>query len=171
MRILRAWLAGAGVTSGPIFRSVAKGSRVAEGLSTAAVATLFKAMATAAGVMADEASRIQATLAASAPRRTWRGMVWSCRLSCRRVAGKRPPWWHATQAALMREDRGRQSWLSCKIASNQTHIWQRSFDRVLHRAWPGHSDYNTGLLFAAFCAARRRRRSFGRSQRSYTLII
>jgi hypothetical protein len=46
------------VTSGPLFRGIAKGDRVAERLSTAAVSALFKAMATAAGAAADEAGRI-----------------------------------------------------------------------------------------------------------------
>ena len=58
MRHLRAWLAGAEVMSGSIFRGVAKGGRVAEGLSTAAVAELFKKMAMAAGATLDEAGRI-----------------------------------------------------------------------------------------------------------------
>lgn len=58
MRHLRAWLAGAEIASGPIFRGVAKGDRVAEGLSTAAVSELFKVMATAAGVTVEEAGRI-----------------------------------------------------------------------------------------------------------------
>ena len=58
MRHLRAWLAGSAVTSGPIFRGVAKGGRVAEALSSAAVAAIFKAMATAAGVSVEEAARI-----------------------------------------------------------------------------------------------------------------
>ena len=58
LRHLRAWLAGAGVTSGPIFRGVAKGGRVAGALSAAAVAEIFKAMATAAGVSVADAARI-----------------------------------------------------------------------------------------------------------------
>jgi integrase len=58
LRHLRAWLAGAAITEGPIFRGVAKGGRVAAALSASAVAALFKAMATAAGVSAEEAARI-----------------------------------------------------------------------------------------------------------------
>ena len=58
MRTLRAWLMAAELTSGPIFRAVAKGGRVAERLSTAAVSEVFKAMATTAGATIDEAARI-----------------------------------------------------------------------------------------------------------------
>ena len=58
MRYLRAWLAGAAITEGPIFRGVAKGGRVAGALSSAAVAEIFKAMATAAGVSIEDAARI-----------------------------------------------------------------------------------------------------------------
>ena len=58
VRHLRAWLVAAQLTSGPIFRAVAKGGRVAEALSMAAVSVTFKAMAVAAGASAEEAARI-----------------------------------------------------------------------------------------------------------------
>lgn len=58
VRILDAWLKGAELTAGPIFRAVAKGARVRDGLSAAAVAELFKAMARTAGLSDSEVSRI-----------------------------------------------------------------------------------------------------------------
>ena len=58
LRTLRAWLVGAALTAGPMFRAVAKGGRVTAALSPASVAALFKAMAAAAGVPVEEAARI-----------------------------------------------------------------------------------------------------------------
>ena len=64
MRHLRAWIDAAGIEGGPLFRSVLKGSRVSKGgraaggLDAGDVARIFKAMASKAGLTAEEAARI-----------------------------------------------------------------------------------------------------------------
>ena len=49
MRALRDWLEAAGITSGPVFRSVTRHGAVGDSLSTAAVAQVVKAHAKRAG--------------------------------------------------------------------------------------------------------------------------
>lgn len=57
MRHLTAWIEAAGIEAGPLFRSVLKGSRVADALGEGDVARIYKAMALAAGLtVADTAS-------------------------------------------------------------------------------------------------------------------
>jgi len=58
MVLLRDWTAAAGVTEGPLFRSVRKGGRVGDALDPGDVARLFKVMVRAAGLSAEQASRI-----------------------------------------------------------------------------------------------------------------
>ena len=58
MRHLNAWLSAARIESGPLFRSVPKGSRVGEALGEGDVARVFKAMAKAAGLPAEDVVRI-----------------------------------------------------------------------------------------------------------------
>lgn len=58
VRVLRAWTDAAGITEGPLFRSVGKTGRVGGTLDRGDVARVFKAMARAAGVPVEEAARI-----------------------------------------------------------------------------------------------------------------
>lgn len=58
MRHVKAWIVAAGIESGPLFRSVLKGGRVAGALGPGDVALIFKRMATAAGLTAEETARI-----------------------------------------------------------------------------------------------------------------
>jgi site-specific recombinase XerD len=58
MHHLRAWLDGAGIESGPVFRAVRKGGRIGKALEAGDVARIFKALAIRAGVPIAEASRI-----------------------------------------------------------------------------------------------------------------
>jgi integrase len=58
MRHLRAWLEAAGVEAGPLFRSVRKGGRVGEALGEGEVARVFKSMARAAGLSAEDVARV-----------------------------------------------------------------------------------------------------------------
>ncbi len=51
--LVKAWTAGAGVTAGPLFRSVGTGGRVGECLSDKAIALTFKRMADVAGLEID----------------------------------------------------------------------------------------------------------------------
>ena len=50
VRLVRAWVARAGLSDGPLFRSVAKGDRVGERLHPCQVPRILKAMARAAGL-------------------------------------------------------------------------------------------------------------------------
>jgi integrase len=58
MRDVTAWLAAAGISEGPLFRSVPKGGRVGGQLHPGEVARRFKAMATEAGLKAKDVARI-----------------------------------------------------------------------------------------------------------------
>ena len=58
MRHVKAWIAAAGIETGPLFRGVLKGGRVAGALDAGDVARIFKAMAGKAGLTAEEAARI-----------------------------------------------------------------------------------------------------------------
>ena len=64
MRHVKAWLAAAGIEGGPLFRGVLKGGRVSKGgraaggLDAGDVARIFKAMASKAGLTAEEAAQI-----------------------------------------------------------------------------------------------------------------
>lgn len=58
MQLLTAWLDGAGLTEGPLFRAVRKGGGLGGSLAAAEVARRFKAMAARAGVDAAEVARI-----------------------------------------------------------------------------------------------------------------
>lgn len=58
VRVLRAWTEAAGITAGPIFRSVAKGGLLGGALDSKDVSRLFKAMALAAGLTPEEVQRI-----------------------------------------------------------------------------------------------------------------
>jgi site-specific recombinase XerD len=58
MRHLRAWIDAAGIETGPLFRGVLKGSRVAGALDAGDVARIFKAMAEKAGLTVEEAKQI-----------------------------------------------------------------------------------------------------------------
>jgi integrase len=58
MRHLRAWINAAGTDTGPLFRGVLKGGRVAGALDAGDVARIFKAMAGKAGLTAEDAARI-----------------------------------------------------------------------------------------------------------------
>ena len=50
VRLVRAWLERSGIEDGRLFRSVAKGGRIGEGLDPSHVARIFKAMARQAGL-------------------------------------------------------------------------------------------------------------------------
>ena len=88
MRHLSAWIQAAGITDGTLFRAVLKGGRVGDALDSGDVARIFKAMAQAAKLTAEEIARIAAIAPASAPLRTWcaTASIWSAR--CRPGAGK-----------------------------------------------------------------------------------
>jgi integrase len=58
MHHLRAWLAAAGIESGPLFRSVNRHGQVGGQLDAGSVSAIFKAMAAAANLSPDEAARI-----------------------------------------------------------------------------------------------------------------
>lgn len=58
MRHLAAWIEAGKIEAGPLFRSVLKGSRVADALGDGDVARIYKAMAKAAGLTSEEAARI-----------------------------------------------------------------------------------------------------------------
>jgi len=58
MRHVRAWIDAAGIESGPLFRGVLKGGRVAGALDAGDVARIFKAMAGKAGLTTEEAAQI-----------------------------------------------------------------------------------------------------------------
>jgi len=58
MRLLLEWIAAADITSGALFRSVRKGSRVGDALDAGDVARVFKAMARAAGLSPEQVARI-----------------------------------------------------------------------------------------------------------------
>ena len=58
MRHLAGWIQAAGVTDGTLFRAVLKGGRVGDALDSGDVARIFKAMAQAAKLTAEEIARI-----------------------------------------------------------------------------------------------------------------
>ena len=58
MRHLRAWIDTAGIESGPLFRGVLKGGRVAGALDPGDVSRIFKSMAEKAGLTVEEAKQI-----------------------------------------------------------------------------------------------------------------
>jgi len=58
LRLLLDWIAAAGVTGGPLFRSVRKGGRVGDALDPGDVARVFKAMVRAAGLSPEQVARI-----------------------------------------------------------------------------------------------------------------
>ncbi len=58
MKTLLDWTAAAGITEGPLFRSVRKGGRVGDALDPGDVARLFKTMSRAAGLPAEQVARI-----------------------------------------------------------------------------------------------------------------
>jgi site-specific recombinase XerD len=58
LRHLSAWIEGAGLTDGPLFRAVLKGGRVGDALDSGDVARIFKAMAQAARLTVEEIARI-----------------------------------------------------------------------------------------------------------------
>jgi len=58
LRLLLDWIAAAGVTGGPLFRSVRKGGRVGDALDPGDVARVFKAMMRAAGLSPEQVARI-----------------------------------------------------------------------------------------------------------------
>lgn len=58
MRHVRTWIDAAGIESGPLFRSMLKGGRLAGALDPGDVARIFKAMARKAGLTREEEARI-----------------------------------------------------------------------------------------------------------------
>jgi site-specific recombinase XerD len=58
MRHLTAWLDAAGIEAGPLFRSVRKGGHVGDTFGEGDVARVFKAMAKAAGLSAEDVARV-----------------------------------------------------------------------------------------------------------------
>jgi site-specific recombinase XerD len=58
MRHLAAWLEAAKIESGPLFRSVLKGGRIADALGDGDIARIYKAMAQDAGLTSEEAAGI-----------------------------------------------------------------------------------------------------------------
>lgn len=58
MRHLTAWLGAAGIEAGSLFRSVRKGGRVGDALGDGDISRIFKLMAEAAGLSAEEVARI-----------------------------------------------------------------------------------------------------------------
>lgn len=58
MAHVRAWIASAGITDGALFRATLKGGRVGDALDGAEVARIYKDMAQAAGLSAEETARI-----------------------------------------------------------------------------------------------------------------
>jgi integrase len=58
MRHLLAWIAVAGAEDGPLFRAVLKGGRVGGAMDAGEVARIFKSMARAAGLSANDTARI-----------------------------------------------------------------------------------------------------------------
>jgi len=58
MKLLLDWTGAAGISEGPLFRSVRKGGRVGDALDGGDVARVFKAMVQAAGLSAEQVARI-----------------------------------------------------------------------------------------------------------------
>ncbi len=58
MKLLLDWAGTAGISEGPLFRTVRKGGRVGDALDPGDVARLFKAMAKGAGLSAEQVARI-----------------------------------------------------------------------------------------------------------------
>ena len=103
MRHVLAWIDGAKIEKGPLFRAVLKGGRIGEALDAGEVARVFKGMASRAGLSQPRklpASR--ATAPASARRRTRSATGPNCPPSCRPAGGARRRWWPGTHAASAR---------------------------------------------------------------------
>jgi len=58
MKLLHGWIEAAGISEGPLFRSVRKGGRVGDALDPGDVARLFKAMVRTAGLTPEQVARI-----------------------------------------------------------------------------------------------------------------
>jgi integrase len=102
MRHLLAWTDAAGIDDGPLFRAVLKGGRIGGALDAGEVARIFKAMARAAGLSANDTARISGPARASARRRTCCAMASSSPESCRPAAGKPPRWSRAIRRSRAR---------------------------------------------------------------------
>ena len=58
MKLLHGWIEAAGISEGPLFRSVRKGGRVGDALDPGDVARLFKVMVRTAGLTPEQVARI-----------------------------------------------------------------------------------------------------------------